>query len=76
MGTLKLISGLIFWIGLMMIGIGGEGTSEFLKSLDNTYIFWISFISFILVVVHAQITYHTEMPETVKRCNSKIPNIF
>lgn len=70
MRTLKVISGLVFWIGLMMIGISGT-ENEFLKSLNNPYILAVAFPAFIILVIMIQVKYHNEIPETVKRCNEK-----
>lgn len=75
MRTLKVIGALIFWLGLIMIGISGT-ENEFLKSLNNPYILAVAFPAFIILVIMIQVKYHKEIPETVKRCNSKVPNIF
>lgn len=75
MRTLKVIGALIFWLGLIMIGISGT-ENEFLKSLNNPYILAVAFPAFIILVIMIQVKYHNEIPETVKRCNSKVPNIF
>lgn len=75
MRTLKTISVLIFWMGLMMIGVSGT-ESELLKSLNNPYILSVAFPAFVILIVMLQIKFHKEIPETVKRANSKIPNIF
>lgn len=75
MRILKLIGVLMFWVGLMMIGISGT-ENELLKSLNNPYVLAVVFPAFIILVVMLQMKYHNEIPETVKRCNSKVPNIF